>query len=141
MCTFGYIRVFHIDDFGRMLIGCIFHFFVLQSFSCVRSTTDLLRSSGKIPFTGCPLYFDTLNSWHSWHFTDILNPKFLTYGTKNITQRIIYNGSCGSCVSEACNSYHFYIFRVAQSEKIMVHNTNGVNQKDILLKPFLHVMA
>ena len=33
-------------------------------------------------------------------------------------------------------SYHFYIFRVAQSEKIMVHNTNGVNQKDILLKPF-----
>ena len=89
MCTFGYIRVFHIDDFGRMLIGCIFHFFVLQSSSCVRSTTDLLRSSGKIPFTGCPLYFDTLNSWHSWHFTDILNPKFLTYGTKNITQRII----------------------------------------------------
>ena len=75
MCTFGYIRVFHIDDFGRMLIGCIFHFFVLQSSSCVRSTTDLLRSSGKIPFTGCPLYFDTLNSWHS----DIL----LTFWTQN----------------------------------------------------------
>ena len=62
-------------------------------------------------------------------------------GQKNITQSLTYNASCGSYVSEAFNSYHFYICRVEQSEKIMVHNENGVNQKDILLKPFLYVIT
>ena len=93
--------------------------------------------------SGSPLYFDTLNSWYSWHFTDSLNQTFLTYGTKKkITQSLAYNGSCGSCVFEACNSYHFYISTEGPSENIMVHNENSVNQKDnILLKPFLYVIT
>ena len=63
-------------------------------------------------------------------------------GQKNITQSLTYNGSCGSCVSEAWNSYHFYICRVGPSEKIMVHDENGINQKDnILVKPFIYVIT
>ena len=46
----------------------------------------------------------------------------------------------GSCIFEACNCYHFYIWRLEPCEKITVHNENGVNQKDILLKLFLYVI-
>ena len=45
-------------------------------------------------------------------------------------------------VSEPSNSYHFYICKVRPSEKLLVHNKNGVNQKDnILLKPFVFVIT
>ena len=87
----------------------------------------------------CPLYFDTLNSWHSWYFTDIFNAKFLTYWTKNIKQSLTYTGSWESCLFEVCDSYHFCISKVGPSKENMVHNENGVNQKDnILLKPLLY---
>ena len=50
--------------------------------------------------------------------------------------------SCGSCVFEACTSDRFYICGVKTSEKIMLHNENGINQNDnILLKPFLYAIT
>ena len=98
---------------------------------------SLAKCRHLLTIAGCPLYFDTLNSWHSWHFTDTFNIFFNIF----ITQSLTYTGSWESCLFEACNSYHFCISKVGPSEKNIVHNENGVNQKDnILLKPYLYVI-
>ena len=34
---------------------------------------SLAKCRHLLTIAGCPLYFDTLNSWHSWHFTDTFN--------------------------------------------------------------------
>ena len=62
-------------------------------------------------------------------------------GQKNYHTTPYMQWICGPHVSEACNSNHFYICGVGPSEKIMFHNENGINQKDILLKTFLYVIT
>ena len=44
-----------------------------------RTGNSLAKCTHLLTIAGCTLYFDILNSWH---FTDIFNPKFLTYWTK-----------------------------------------------------------
>ena len=78
---------------------------------------SLAKCTDLLTIAGCTLYFDILNFWHSWHFTDIFYPKFLTYWTKNITQSFKYTWSWESCAFVTYNSYHFCISKVGPSEK------------------------
>ena len=60
----------------------------------------------------------------------------------NITQSLTFNGSCGSGFLKHVIVTTSSFVEWDHLKKIIIHNENGVNQKDnILLKPFLYLIT